>query len=142
LSDEILLQFYKQFEGHTLDRPRNDYAVNDSIKADVWLEPTSVWEILGADLSISPKYTAAAGHVSKGKGISLRFPRFIRLREDKKPSQATTAAQVLKKITFYKVTQYVFYFNLILFMMQIADLYRAQGLNTTNDNDEEDDELL
>ncbi|RHY31706.1 hypothetical protein DYB32_003234 [Aphanomyces invadans] len=94
LSDEVLNLFYNQLRDCTIDRPRNDYAINDLIKPDVWFEPTQVWEILGADLSISPKYTAAIGLVSKDKGISLRFPRYIRLREDKTPAQATTAAQV------------------------------------------------
>ncbi|ETW04617.1 hypothetical protein H310_03812 [Aphanomyces invadans] len=117
LSDEVLNLFYNQLRDCTIDRPRNDYAINDLIKPDVWFEPTQVWEILGADLSISPKYTAAIGLVSKDKGISLRFPRYIRLREDKTPAQATTAAQ-------------------------IADLYNAQGLNTSNDKDDDDDDAL
>lgn len=43
-----------------------------------------------ADITISPTYTAAIGLVSDEKGLSLRFPRFLRKREDKGLDEAST----------------------------------------------------
>jgi len=61
---------------------------------DVWLAPTLVWEVRGADLSLSPRHTAATGLVPQKRGVSLRFPRFIRTREDLRPDGATTPPQL------------------------------------------------
>ena len=44
-----------------------------------------------ADITISPTYTAAIGLVSDEKGLSLRFPRFLKNREDKSIEEASTS---------------------------------------------------
>ncbi|TFY78874.1 hypothetical protein EWM64_g5137 [Hericium alpestre] len=56
----------------------------------VYFRPHEVWEIRGADITISPVSVAAKGMVSDDKGLSLRFPRFIRMREDKPIDDAST----------------------------------------------------
>ncbi|KFY43818.1 hypothetical protein V494_01812 [Pseudogymnoascus sp. VKM F-4513 (FW-928)] len=58
---------------------------------DVWFEPQEVWEMAFADITISPVYTAAIGLVSEEKGLSLRFPRFLKKREDKGIDEASTS---------------------------------------------------
>jgi len=58
---------------------------------DVWFEPQEVWEIAFADITISPVYTAAIGLVSEEKGLSLRFPRFLKKREDKGIDEASNS---------------------------------------------------
>lgn len=58
---------------------------------DVWFEPQEVWEMAFADVTLSPTYTAAVGLVSQERGLSLRFPRFLRRREDKGIEEASTS---------------------------------------------------
>ena len=43
-----------------------------------------------SSITQSPVYMAALGLVSPARGLSLRFPRFIRLREDKGTIDAST----------------------------------------------------
>ncbi|KAI1136514.1 ATP-dependent DNA ligase [Hypoxylon sp. FL0543] len=58
---------------------------------DVWFEPQEVWEMAFADITLSPTYTAAIGLVSQDRGLSLRFPRFLKKREDKGIEEASTS---------------------------------------------------
>ncbi|RYP45819.1 hypothetical protein DL768_007872 [Monosporascus sp. mg162] len=58
---------------------------------DVWFEPCEVWEVAFADITLSPTYTAALGLASADRGLSLRFPRFLRRREDKGIEEASTS---------------------------------------------------
>lgn len=58
---------------------------------DVWFEPQEVWEMAFADITLSPTYPAAIGLVSEERGLSLRFPRFLKIREDKSIDEATTS---------------------------------------------------
>lgn len=92
--DEDLEQHYNFLKEHILPKPRPYYRVDQSAEPDVWLEAVQVWEVKCADLSLSPVYKAAMGLVDPEKGISLRFPRFLRIRDDKKPEDATAGSQI------------------------------------------------
>ncbi len=83
-------------ENRILDAPKAYYRYPDAknLQPDKWFEPCQVWEVLCADLSVSPQHAAGIGRVDPDKGIALRFPRFVRIRDDKNVEDATSAEQV------------------------------------------------
>lgn len=96
-SEAILETLHTTLSDIVIDRPKPFYTHSSGNKdqPDVWFEPRHVWEVKTADLTLSPRYRAAADEVSGGgKGISLRFPRFIKERDDKKPDEASTAKMI------------------------------------------------
>jgi DNA ligase 1 len=61
-SEEMLKSHYDVLCPHEMSKPRGDIKTGGA-KPDVWFEPSVVWEVLAADLSLSPVYTAAQGLV-------------------------------------------------------------------------------
>jgi len=109
-SEEMLQSHHDALKPLEISKPRGDIKVGGA-KPDIWFEPKVVWEVLTADLSLSPIYTAGQGLVSlllniitvtassllaqvDDRGISLRFPRFLRVRDDKSADDATGPEQV------------------------------------------------
>jgi len=91
-SEADLEAHFKTLKPLELERKKGYYDVGTA-NPDVYFEPKVVWEVLTADLSLSPVYAAAKGLVEQ-RGISLRFPRFLRIRDDKGPEDSTTPEQI------------------------------------------------
>ncbi|BBD72504.1 ATP-dependent DNA ligase [Sulfodiicoccus acidiphilus] len=93
-SDQELDQMQELVRKHAI--PHRHPRVESSIEADVWVEPSLVMEVRGAELTLSPLHTCCLNSYREGMGISIRFPRFIRWREDKSPDDATTSKEILE----------------------------------------------
>lgn len=96
-SEQVLEELHAALSATVVDHPKPFYShsAGGQHQPDVWFEPRFVWEVRTADLTLSPRYKAGCGEGLDGeKGISLRFPRFIRVRDDKKVEEATTSRQV------------------------------------------------
>ena len=94
-SDESLVSLKEGLEDEVTEKMPSNFVVSDTLTPDVWFNAAQVWEVKAADLSLSSTHKGALGRAAEGRGIGLRFPRFERLRPDKKVHQATSADQVL-----------------------------------------------
>jgi DNA ligase-1 len=86
-----------------LASPGRPARVDARQQPDVWFEPGLVLEILSAELTLSPTYTAGWGQIKDDAGLAMRFPRFTgRWRDDKSAEDATTTSEL---IDLYRTAQ-------------------------------------
>ncbi|EXJ53968.1 DNA ligase 1 [Cladophialophora yegresii CBS 114405] len=106
-SEQVLEELHKELSEIVIDRPKPFYShsTTKNDQPDVWFEARYVWEVKTADLTLSPRYRAASEEMGGKNGISLRFPRFIQRRDDKKTDEATTTRQVAEMYRKQEVLQ-------------------------------------
>ncbi len=91
LTDENLAQLLKMFEKYKLEKKHK--LVETEMKVDVWFEPKIVMEVSGAEITVSPVHPVAKDKIKRG-GLALRFPIFLRWRQDKSAEEATTVEEI------------------------------------------------
>jgi DNA ligase-1 len=85
LTEEMLVEIRKRLdELKSSDKPK-EYEAQKDLIPDVWAIPKLVVEVTADSISKSTKHSL---------GLSLRFPRFIKIREDKSPNEATTLKEL------------------------------------------------
>ncbi|MBI2345173.1 ATP-dependent DNA ligase [Candidatus Dependentiae bacterium] len=72
-------------------QPKNVMCAKE-LFVDVWIKPEIVCEILSEEITLSPMHTA--GRTEAHLGYGLRFPRFVKYRDDKSAQQATTVKEL------------------------------------------------
>ena len=98
LSDLQLAEFKEKFDKLVVNTMPEEYVMEKNAMAQIWFKPEVVWEIKAADIQQSPVYLCGKNYVGE-RGLGLRFPRFIRPRDDKGPENASTSKFIA---TLYK----------------------------------------
>jgi len=71
--------------------------VDSKLIPDIWLTPSKVLEVRGAEITLSPIHTCGMGTIREGSGLAIRFPRFTgRWRDEKSPEDATTVQEIVE----------------------------------------------
>ena len=85
LTDEVLASLPDKLEPFKIDYKPARLQIKKEMIPDVWFTPEIVVEVLAAELTKSPFHSA---------GVALRFPRFLKFRDDKKAEQATSKKEL------------------------------------------------
>lgn len=89
-----LVDIQKRFLPNLLKEAPDNYIIPRLLRPTFIFKPTEVWEVGFDSFSESLNYSLGKGHVLENKGLSLRFPRFIRFRPDKTVFQCSTPEEI------------------------------------------------
>jgi len=78
--------------GHIITEVPKNVLIKSRMLPDIFVEPAVVIEVLGTEITESPGHTAGQGE--EETGLALRFPRFLRIRYDKGPSDVNTVKEI------------------------------------------------
>ena len=91
-SDEDLAALHARLSPLVL--PEAPRELRSGLVPDFHVQPDLVLEVLGAEVTLSPVHRCAFGHVRPGAGLAIRFPRMLRVRDDKGWEEATTSGEI------------------------------------------------
>ncbi len=92
-NDEMLAHLTEVLSQYKVDK--KPVRVDSTMKPDFWIEPVMVMEVKGAEITLSPIHTCGLGEIRKDDGLAIRFPRFLGIREDKGPEDATSTGEMV-----------------------------------------------
>jgi len=95
-TEEVLAQFIEILEPYRIKNPDMRVILPKDIKPDVFFTPKIVIEVKGDEITLSPTYFPAFGEFREKFGLSVRFPRFLQIRTDKNPEDATTTSELIQ----------------------------------------------
>ncbi|MFX0136284.1 MAG: ATP-dependent DNA ligase [Candidatus Hodarchaeota archaeon] len=95
-TEEILKTFMELLSPLKINLPNPRVELPKEIKPDVLFLPHIVIEVRGDEITLSPTYSAALGEFRENAGLSIRFPRFLQVRRDKNPEDATTTDELIQ----------------------------------------------
>jgi DNA ligase-1 len=99
LTDDILYTLKKKIKPLRLNKKQNNFVTN--IDADFYISPKIVIEINYDDITSSSVHTVCYNK-NKKQGLALRFPRFVRFREDKSETQTTSKEEIKRLFEIQK----------------------------------------
>lgn len=90
ITDSMFGELRERLEKIRTENKNIDYSVPKTLEPDVWVEPKIVMELAADEVTKSPTHTA---------GYALRFPRLVRIRDDKNVEQTTTLDEIKSMIS-------------------------------------------